>query len=686
LGYSRKELLGKKVFDISKGIPDFKAWSALVKRLKEQRSMSLEGVHQRKNGSTFPIEASVSYISIGGGDFLVSVVRDITARREAETVFNRLSRQNELILANSEEGIFGFDLNGRTTFINPAGARMFGWEPEELIGKHQHSVLHHSRADGTTHPVEECPIYAALEDGEVHQARDEVFWRKDGSWFPVEYTSSPIREDGRVTGAVVIFRDDTERKAEEVARFKTILEAAPDAVVGVDQEGVIRLVNTQTERLFGYARSALLGQKVEILLPDRFRESHSQHREKFFKDPKTRAMIGRELAGLRKDGTEFPVDVSLSLVNTDQGELSVSMIRDVTENRKLNEAIRNTVSELQLTVDSIDALVLVVDLEGRVVRCNSRVESFCGLEGTEIIGRLCGDLGNEKPFSAMAELSELVGNSGKPKTIQVREETGSGIWEISANFSGETWSGKPWVIIVARDVTDQVRLQELVHQNKRLTVLGELVSGVSHEVRNPLFSISATLDAFEARFGKREEYARYLEVFRSANQRLLRLMRDLLDLGRPSRLERVPSSFPMVIGKAIEACEPVAASRKVTIVKRGKPEKTSPFLMDPARISQVFQNLIENAVQYSPEGEKVVLEWDEVERDGEAWLECAVLDSGNGFSKDDLKRVFEPFYSRRPGGTGLGMAIVQRIVEEHGGSVAVENQPKSGGCIRVRIP
>ncbi|MCP4246409.1 MAG: PAS domain S-box protein [bacterium] len=136
---------------------------------------------------------------------------EFAERERAQQEIERLNRQIKLILDSAGEGLYGLDLEGKTTFINPAAARMIGWEVEDLLGHPQHDVLHHTRPDGTPYPREECPIYAALKDGEVHHVDDEVFWRKDGSSFPVEYVSTPLREGGRLTGAVVVFRDITDR-------------------------------------------------------------------------------------------------------------------------------------------------------------------------------------------------------------------------------------------------------------------------------------------------------------------------------------------------------------------------------------------------------------------------------------------------------------------------------------------
>ena len=200
---------------------------------------------------------------LGAANWLPLVGRTRRARDE-------LSRRNDLVLAAAGEGIYGLDLQGNTTFVNPAAARMIGWEVDALIGLPQHSVLHHSRADGTAYPREQCPIYAAFTDGEIHQIDDEVFWRKDGSSFSVEYVSTPIREDGELVGAVVTFRDITERERLQDARIEAAtanaradeLAHARERIVAA-QESVRREV---AQRLHGSIQNSL------ILLINRLRD------------------------------------------------------------------------------------------------------------------------------------------------------------------------------------------------------------------------------------------------------------------------------------------------------------------------------------------------------------------------------------------------------------------------------
>ena len=166
---------------------------------------------------------SANYYPVKSEDGVVqgvsSIVQDITERKQAQEALAQLQRQNELILRTAGEGIYGLDAEGKTTFVNPAAAKMLGWDAEELIGQPMHALLHHSKPDGSPYPATECPIYAAFKDGNVHRVDDEVFWRKDGSSFSIEYTSTPILEDGKLAGAVVVFWDITERtRAEEALR------------------------------------------------------------------------------------------------------------------------------------------------------------------------------------------------------------------------------------------------------------------------------------------------------------------------------------------------------------------------------------------------------------------------------------------------------------------------------------
>jgi signal transduction histidine kinase len=228
-------------------------------------------------------------------------------------------------------------------------------------------------------------------------------------------------------------------------------------------------------------------------------------------------------------------------------------------------------------------------------------------------------------------------------------------------------------------------LEQTLRRKEATSAMGALVAGVAHEVRNPLFGISSTLDALEARLGAETAAAPYLPTLRAEAQRLTRLMSQLLDYGRPVTPGLVPEPLGPVLEEAVSSCEPLAAGAGVRVEANGE-VPALPVSMDRPRLVQVFQNLIQNSVQHTPGGQRVLVAVKAEAWHGRRGLRCTIRDFGPGFDPDDLGRVFDTFFTRRRGGTGLGLSIVQRIVQEHSGHVEAANHPEGGGVLSVWLP
>jgi len=258
-------------------------------------------------------------------------------------------------------------------------------------------------------------------------------------------------------------------------------------------------------------------------------------------------------------------------------------------------------------------------------------------------------------------------------------------WDIAANLLAGPDLREERVIVVARDVSRTVELQESLRKSETMSAMGQLVAGVAHEVRNPLFAISANLDALEIQFGDHSPHAKTFAVLHREVDRLSDLMQELLDYGRPHSLEIERCALSEVVSQAIRATVPLARSRDVEVLD-AVPGGLPLVPMDAKRIGQVFQNLIENAIQHTSAGGRVLVTAALSEDHEQEQVVCSILDDGSGFREQDLPRIFEPFFTRRRGGTGLGLSIVARIVEEHGGRVTAANRPEGGAVMAVKLP
>lgn len=263
---------------------------------------------------------------------LISLIKEL---KESDNRFQQLHRQQAQILNAAGEGIYGLDLEGLATFVNPAAAHMIGWEPEELIGQRMHDVLHHSKPDGTSYPAEQCPIYAALRDGEMHLMVDEVFWRKDGTNFPVEYTSTPVSEDGRCVGAVVVFKDIAERKqAEKELEIKgQLLDTATDAIFLHDFDGNLIYVNDTAYKSRGYSKDELLSMNLNQLDTPEYLSLFKPN----IRDLIEKGEITIESAHFCKDRSVMPVEIHARLIESQGRKLVLSVVRDITYRKHAEE-------------------------------------------------------------------------------------------------------------------------------------------------------------------------------------------------------------------------------------------------------------------------------------------------------------------------------------------------------------
>jgi len=492
-----------------------------------------------------------------------------------------------------------------------------------------------------------------------------------------------LKAGAAVLGAA-IEREGADRALRESEERFERLSAAAFEGIAITDAGVFVDGNEQLASMLGGRLADLMGRPVQDFVAPEDRER-----------VRSRVAAGQEEPyqhlALRSDGSFFPVEVRARSLPYRSRTVRVSALRDVSARVQAEERQRRLEADLRLaaeqwrqTFDALDLGIVLADAEGRIVRLNrSALELAAGSAFIDAVGRMLEELPDPEPWRTVRDLHRQIGETRTSATAEAREPTNG----RSFYFLGSPWfrgeGEPPWRVITFREVTEYTNMLEQLRRARVMEAMGSLVAGVAHEVRNPLFSISATVDALEAEIGQRPEFSEYATLLRSQVGRLTQLMRDLLDYGKPSVLRRAPTSLVDVLRRAGRACATLARDRKVTVVEQ-LAEGIPALDIDGARVEQAFENLLANAIQHAPPGSTVRIV--AVLDANPPRVRCAVEDEGPGLSPDNLERIFEPFFTRRKGGTGLGLSIVQGVVDAHGGRVTAENRDGGGARFTVLLP
>ncbi|HWB82323.1 MAG TPA: PAS domain S-box protein [Nannocystaceae bacterium] len=485
--------------------------------------------------------------------------------------------------------------------------------------------------------------------------------------------------------------------------FAELFDAAPDAIVVVNEQGVIEFANRKTEDIFGYSPEELAGQPIEVLVPMRLRGHHVHDRDRYLAAPSSRPMgTGRDLLARHRNGSEFPVEISLSPLRTEGGLLVSSIIRDISARKHLEAGARRNADHLRSAVESIEDAFALFDAEDRLVLCNStyRDRFIAELHGTvtgrsydDVLDAMLGALDHRgEPARELRE--RIVAHHRRPDAPLELTTTSGRSLRISERRTPEGGT-----VVLALDLTEDVRREEELRKMTMLaeaasTAKSEFLSSMSHELRTPLNAVLgfAQLLRRDKKQPLDERQRTMLDHVIKGGEHLLRLIDDVLDLSRIEAggvtISPEPVLVPEVMKEVEIALEPLASRNNTKLVVEPVPADAREITADRTRVTQILMNYGSNAIKYGKQGGTVTFR---ASTSGPRHVRLTVTDDGIGIAADKHGRLFQPF--QRAGqetgpieGTGIGLAITKRLAELMEGEVGFHSEEGKGSEFWVELP
>jgi len=494
----------------------------------------------------------------------------------------------------------------------------------------------------------------------------------------------------------------------------SVLEAIPDAVVAVNQQGVILQINSQTEKLFDYTRDELIGQKIEMLVPQRQRGAHHDHREQFHARPKIRRMgSGLDLYGRRRDGSELSVEISLSPLGTGDAMVVLTVIRDISDRKHIEEQLRRAHDELErrrsrevrdsqnrmsLIVDSSQDAIIGKTLDGVITHWNKGAEQMYGYTPQEIIGRSITTLCPKDRVDEIPGILERIRHGERVEYFESVRVTKDGRrLDVSISVSPilDHEGRVAGASAIARNITAQKKIEGQLRQSQKMEAVGRLAGGVAHDFNNLLGIVSACSELLRSRVDA--DSGEYVDNIREAAKRGASLTRQLLAFSRRQPVQPQLLNLNERLRDVSKLLHPLMGD-DVEIVLLPRSE-AAVVEADPGQLDQIVVNLAVNARDAMPRGGKLVLETGVFDFDQSfandhpglaagRYVMLAVSDNGVGMIEATRARIFEPFFTTKEmgKGTGLGLATVYGIVKQSGGHIWAYSEPDRGTTFKIYLP
>jgi len=613
--------------------------------------------------------------------------------REATADLREIQERFELAVAGSGDALWEFDSRTGDSWFSPRFAELLGYPPDDLP---QSSETWRWRLHPDDLAMATAAIEAHLKQGEPYNVQYRLRTRSgEYRWFQSRARS--LRgADGiayRTSGSLTDITETKQRQQQLDARerqFRALIESAPDGMVITNTEGRIVIVNRRAVALLGYQRQELLGQPVEMLIPEALRDRHVQHRDGYVGHPTARAMgYNLELVARHRSGQDVPVEVSLSPIETDEGLLIATSLRDITERQASQKALTESRSLLQSVLNHSPAVIYLKDPQGRYLLVNQVWSTLIGRDADATVGLRDRDVMPPGYAETNTALDRQVMTSGKGTAVEQRLQLADGIEQVFMSYKFPVHAPGGELIAlgdISSNITELVAAREAAESATRAK--SDFLANMSHEIRTPMNAIIGMAHlALQTELTPRQR--NYVDKVHRSAVALLGIINDILDFSKieAGRLEIEATEFSLdeVMSALADAIGLKAGEKDLELVFHLAPELPQRLIGDPLRLTQVLVNLGNNAVKFTePDGEIVISVIVDRQTASECELCFAVRDTGIGMTEEQQQRLFQSFtqadssITRRYGGTGLGLTISRQLVELMGGRMWLESELGKG--------
>ncbi len=626
---------------------------------------------------------------------------DISERQDAEEHLAQIEGRYRGLLEAAPDAMVVVNPTGKIILLNAQAEKQFGYRRDELIGQQVKNIIPEGfaerlLADGTRTAAE------ALAQ-QIGTGIELVGRRKNGSEFPIEIMLSPLEsaEGILVTAAIrdISVRKDAEKHlAQMEGRYRGLLEAAPDAMVVVKPAGEIVLLNVQAEKQFGYRRDELVGQKVKNIIPEGFAERLIADGTRTAAEALAQQIgTGLELYGRRKNGSEFPIEIMLSPLESAEGILVTAAIRDISVRKNAEKHLAQMEGRYRGLLEAAPDAMVVVKPAGEIVLLNVQAEKQFGYRRDELVGQQVTNIIPE----GFAE--RLIADALRSDAEALAQQIGTGI-----ELSGRRKDGSDFPIEIMlspldsaegilvttaiRDITTRKKaeanlLQKVDALNRSNEELGQFAYIASHDLQEPLRMVASYTQLLSRRYkGKLDADAdEFISFAVDGASRMQRLIQDLLAYSRVGT-----KGTNLVDVSSEDALRQALLNLRGTIEEKGALVTHDPLpivLADEMQLTQLFQNLVGNGIKYQGSGIPQI-HISAARNGGKTWT-FSVKDNGLGIDSQYFEKIFGMFqrlHKREEfAGTGIGLAICKKIVERHGGTISVASEPGQGSTFSFAL-